>query len=56
MSRAMTIPGNISKGMNDSGSAFDRTGCSESICVYTSSAVLGRKLVYVDLYNISMKK
>ena len=51
MFRAMTIPGGISNGRFWT---CDRpTSCSESVSIDTSSAMLGRELVYVDLYIVS---
>lgn len=47
MFRAMTIPGDISNG--GFWISVGLTGCSESISIDASNAVLGRELVYVDL-------
>lgn len=48
MFRAMTMPGDVSDG--SFGGCVRPTGRDESVCVYTGSAVLGRELVYVNLY------
>ena len=54
MFNAMTIPGDIS--IRRFRVCVRPTSCNEFICIDASSPVLGRKLVYVNLYIISARK